>query len=111
MAVKARKRNLDEYLESARELLLQGKWARADSALRKAISISPRTAEPWNLMGVMLELQGLRLEALRMYRGALAVDPTYTPADSNLERATRWHYQLDGIDMDSKTPALETSPA
>ncbi|MEW5935206.1 MAG: tetratricopeptide repeat protein, partial [Bacillota bacterium] len=48
--------------------------------------------EAYNLLGLVAELGGQLPEALKMYRAALAVDPSYRPALANLERATGWRY-------------------
>ena len=39
-----------------------------------------------------------RLEALKFYRAALDIDPTYKPAGLNLDRATSWN-KFGKIDM------------
>ncbi len=37
--------------------------------------------------------------ARRMYRVALALDPSYEPARINLDRVSQWQYVLQGIDL------------
>ena len=39
-----------------------------------------------------------RLEALKFYRAALDIDPTFKPAGANLDRATSWN-KFGKIDM------------
>lgn len=58
-------------------------WAQA------AVSLDTSRAEAYNLLGVLLERRGGRLEAQRYYRAALALDPTYKPAWNNLNRSTQ----------------------
>jgi DNA-binding response OmpR family regulator len=86
-------KSFQECVEYAKRMLTERNWSEADVYLKKAIGVDPLKPEPWNLIGVMLEMQGQLLEALRMYRGALAVDPSYQPAQGNLARATRFNYE------------------
>jgi DNA-binding response OmpR family regulator len=58
-------------------------WAQA------AVAQDTSRPEAFNLLGVLLERRGARLEAQRYYRAALALDPTYKPAWSNLNRSTQ----------------------
>jgi len=58
-------------------------WAQA------AIALDSSRPEAYNLLGVLLERRGGRLEAQRYYRAALALDPTYKPAWNNLNRSTQ----------------------
>jgi DNA-binding response OmpR family regulator len=58
-------------------------WAQA------AVALDTSRAEAFNLLGVLLERRGGRLEAQRYYRAALALDPTYKPAWNNLNRSTQ----------------------
>ncbi|WP_041780259.1 hypothetical protein [Allocoleopsis franciscana] len=42
-------------------------------------------------LGELQEIEGDRVEALKNYRVATDLDPTYKPAQNNLTRATRSH--------------------
>ncbi len=70
----------------------------ANDVIRKAISADPARAEAYNLLGVLFEIMDDQTEALKFYRAALDIDPTYKPAWANLERATSWH-KLGKIDL------------
>jgi Tfp pilus assembly protein PilF len=67
-------------------------WAQA------AVAQDTSRPEAFNLLGVLLERRGARLEAQRYYRAALALDPTYKPAWSNLDRSTQ-NWPQGGIDL------------
>jgi DNA-binding NtrC family response regulator len=60
--------------------------------LRKAVALDPGRADAFNLLGVLMEIQGDRAEAQKNYRAALSLDPSYEPAIKNLRRSTepRW---------------------
>ena len=60
--------------------------------VREAIALDPTRAEAFNLMGALLEIRGDRLNALKNYRAALSLDPTYEPATRNLDRAADWRH-------------------
>jgi len=45
----------------------------------------PHAPEPHNLMGILLEKKGDHLTAMKHFRAAWALDPTYIPARQNLE--------------------------
>lgn len=83
---------LDDYLSClrfAKACLMQRDLDRARAALQKALSFDPWQPEPYNLLGVIAELSEDPRRGLKMYRVALALDPTYSPAKENLSRATR----------------------
>jgi len=61
----------------------------AASWAQQALSLDTSRAEAFNLLGVLLERRGGRLEAQRYYRAAVALDPTYKPAWNNLNRSTQ----------------------
>jgi DNA-binding response OmpR family regulator len=61
----------------------------AASWAQQAVSLDTSRAEAFNLLGVLLERRGGRLESQRYYRAALALDPTYKPAWNNLSRSTQ----------------------
>ncbi|MEW5936066.1 MAG: response regulator [Bacillota bacterium] len=79
-------------VEYAKACISRGKSQDAIPHLKRAISLNPDNPEAYNLLGLVAELGGQLPEALKMYRAALAVDPSYRPALANLERATGWRY-------------------
>jgi DNA-binding response OmpR family regulator len=89
-------------LEYAKGCINRRDFDKAYQYLQKAISMEPRKPEPYNLLGVILELKKETVEALKMYRAALAVEPTYKPANANLTRATQWNYTKGGIQLDEE---------
>lgn len=95
--------SFEAALEYAKGCLNQKDFTQGYEFLQKAIGMEPRKPEPYNLLGVLLELKDETLEALKMYRAALAVDPTYHPANANLQRATQWQYTQAGIDLGVET--------
>jgi len=86
-------------IAQAKTCLSKRNLAAAFSFLRRAVSINSNDAEAHNLLGLAAELQGDRPEALRMYRTALALQPTHRPALANLERMTKIQYEPPALDF------------
>ena len=68
----ARKRNFDEAIAKTKE----------------AIGSDPANPEAFNLLGQLQETLGDFDSAIKNYRVAIDLDPTYQPAKDNLDRAT-----------------------
>jgi len=100
-------KNYGEQIELAKELITQQRHDEARKALHAAIGQHPEQPEALNLLGVMTEMHNEVLEAIKLYRAALALDPTYQPAQSNLERVTRWEYTRKGMDLGDKNEGLQ----
>jgi len=79
-------------VEYAKACIARSRPEDAIPHLKRAVSLNPNHPEAYSLLGLVAELRGDVLGALKMYRAALAVDPGYRPALSNLERATGWRY-------------------
>jgi Flp pilus assembly protein TadD len=80
-AVKLRNREIEE----AQELIVN------------ALSQNPDAPEPQNLLGILYEFKGDEDLARRHYRAACALDPTYRPANKNLERICKFYVLPDMI--------------
>jgi Flp pilus assembly protein TadD len=68
--------------------LLRGDLATAKEQLHLAIADNTESAPAYNLLGVAEAMAGNQSLALRYYRVALVLDPTYEPARTNLVRPT-----------------------
>jgi len=91
-------REYDNYLEMALKRIGGGEFDAARVYAHKAISIDSHRAEAFNLLGGLYEARSNRLEAEKSYRVALALSPSYKPAQKNLDRVTRRPYTPLGID-------------
>ncbi len=78
------------HFELAKRAIANLRFDAAIEHVHKAISLDPSRAEAFNLLGALLEIRGDRLNALKNYRAALSLDPTYEAASKNLDRATDW---------------------
>lgn len=75
-------------VELTKRHISDGSFRLARETVQKAIAADPTQPEAYNLLGAVLEIHNERLEALKFYRVALDIDPTYKPAWTNLDRAT-----------------------
>lgn len=76
------------HFELAKKAVSERHFEAAIGHVKKAISMDPGRAEAFNLLGALQEIKGERLDALKNYRAALSLDPTYEPAQKNLDRST-----------------------
>ena len=77
-------------IEMAKLSILRREYDKAFRYLEKALEIDSSRPEPFNMMGILLEIKGDVLEAQKRYRAALALDPTYKPAQQNLHRVVQY---------------------
>ncbi|WP_018248357.1 sigma-54-dependent transcriptional regulator [Orenia marismortui] len=92
----------EEYLSYAKSAITKRDFKKGYDYLQKAVSLDADKPEAFNLMGGILELQDKLLEAQKKYRAALALDPSYQPAQDNLERSTQFDYQKEDINLGEK---------
>ena len=50
------------------------------------MAAAPHDAQPHNLMGIIAESRNDHVQAMKHFRAAWALDPTYRPARINMER-------------------------
>ena len=77
----------DALVQSARTRARAGEVDAAEALARRAVALDPARPEAHHVLGAVDDLRGDRLQAQSFYRAALALDPTYAPSRSNLERS------------------------
>lgn len=75
---------LESLCLSIRAFVAQKDYDACISPICKAMEDHPHAPEPHNLLGIVLEKKGDHLTAMKHFRAATALDPTYTPANHNL---------------------------
>lgn len=63
-------------------------YIEGEEKVRKAMCLYPHSPIPHNLMGILMVKQKNHLLALKHFRAAYALDPTYLPARNNLDQYT-----------------------
>ena len=76
---------LDTLCSRVRESVNQGQLDLCYQWVREAMADYPDAPQPHNLMGILLEMQGNHPSAMRHFRAAWALDPTYGPAEQNMK--------------------------
>jgi DNA-binding response OmpR family regulator len=90
-------------IELAKKSISDRHFDAAAEHVRKGISLDPVRPEAFNLLGVIMEIQGDRVEAQKNYRAALSLDPSYEAAIKNLQRSTEATWKRKGqIDLGEK---------
>jgi len=69
-----------------RVLVQRKDYAECERRISNAMAKCPHAPEPNNLLGILLEKQGYHLLAMKHFRAAWALDPSYRPARQNLDR-------------------------
>jgi DNA-binding NtrC family response regulator len=87
----------ESWLELAKYSASQRQFDNAISIAQQAISLEPFRPEAFNLLGELQEIIGEQSEALKNYRVAIDLDPTYKPAHQNLDRATELHHKRPNL--------------
>ena len=77
----------EAQIEQARGMAKAGKYDDAITLAKQCIGSHPENAAGFNLLGELLEVSGDQPEALKNYRVALDLDPSFKTASNNLERA------------------------
>lgn len=68
-----------------RKLVEQSEYQKGELLIKGAIGKYPHAPEPHNLLGLLLERKGDHLTAMKHFRAAWALDPTYLPAQQNMD--------------------------
>ncbi len=92
--------SFEDILNLAKAEINKKNFTEAIEILKKATSQDSEKPEPFNLMGIIYELKNQQAKAMKMYRAALALDPSYRPATDNLQRASEVAGQPDISNMD-----------
>lgn len=77
---------LSQLSQMVRMQIGEGTYETCAQLICDAMHDYPHAPHPHNWMGVLLETQGNPLEAVRHFRAAWALDPTYLPCRVNLSR-------------------------
>lgn len=68
-----------------KKLIKSQDFYQCEKLILAAMEKYPHSPVPHNLLGVILEYQGDSLNAIKHFRAAWALDPSYIPAKFNLE--------------------------
>lgn len=80
-----------ELEETCKTLIAEHKYKECESVIERAMGQFPHSPVPHNLMGILSEVQHNHVLALKHFRAAYALDPTYIPARYNLDLYASMH--------------------
>ncbi len=78
-------KDLMSVIEQAKKLISEKRYVECEALICTAMFEYPHDAVPHNLMGLMLEGKNSHPEAMKHFRAAYALDPTYRPSAWNLK--------------------------
>ena len=73
--------------ERCRQLMIQRRFEQCQKEIETAMAENPHCAIPHNLMGILMEKESNHVLAMKHFRAAYALAPTYVPARYNMEQA------------------------
>jgi Tfp pilus assembly protein PilF len=76
---------LNRLCVTVRKLISLQDYEECKNMIYSAMEKYPYEPEPHNLIGILLEKKGDHLTAMKHFRTAWALDPTYIPARQNLD--------------------------
>lgn len=76
--------------DRVREYLKQNAYKACIEDICYAMYLHPDAPEPHNLMGILMEKQKNHIGAMKHFRAALDLDPTYLPAKENMMNYARF---------------------
>ncbi|MFP4687949.1 MAG: response regulator [bacterium] len=86
-------------LRFAKKLINERNFSEARKYLEKAVAEDPNDPEIFNLLGVIYEFGGDENLAMKNYRTAVSLEPTYEPARDNLNRISEFSHSRKGINL------------
>lgn len=95
---------LTELCHTAKEMIRDHRYEECRHMLYRAMEEHPDSAEPHNLLGLLLEEEADHPAAMRHFRAAGALDPTYRPAQLNLDVFGSFPHRGSGVYSQEEAP-------
>jgi tetratricopeptide (TPR) repeat protein len=76
---------LNALCMNIRHFIEHKEYEKSEMLIKEFMGKYHHAPEPHNLLGLVLEAQGDHLTAMKHFRAAYALDPTYLPAQHNLD--------------------------
>ena len=100
------KNELKQLCNNIRTLTDKKAYKECYEVITNAMKQYPHSPEPHNLRGLIMECQGNHLLAMKHFRAAWALDPTYLPSRHNLELYGTFLSRESGAFEESDCPSL-----
>lgn len=76
----------DSLSQIVKTFIVDGNYESAEKNIIAAMAENPHDAVPHNLMGILLEHENDHMLAMKHFRAAWALDPTFRPARFNMDK-------------------------
>lgn len=76
--------DLDTLCVLAKKLTENNELRKCFHLICRAMELFPDAPQPHNLLGILFEKEGNHCSAMKHFRAAYSLDPSYTPAQQNL---------------------------
>ena len=94
--------NIEQLIARAKSAINKRNFEAAENLLNKATNFNFEEPAIYNLLGAIEEIRGNHSEAMDRYRTALNMDPSYKPAQKNLDRAKELGRGPEGISLEDQ---------
>ncbi|MFO7929089.1 MAG: response regulator [Candidatus Humimicrobiaceae bacterium] len=101
-------KSFEDLIEFSKRCIINKDYGKAKKFLKKSLLEDVDSPEPYNLLGAINESNNHFKKATKYYRAALDMDPSYEPAQRNLERITEFKYSKKGMDLGEEDEQGET---
>lgn len=88
------KQELMDIVEKSRRMIIERKYGKCRELICGSMSQFPDSPVPHNLMGILLENNQEHVQAMKHFRAAYALDPTYIPARYNMDQYGSFHTSI-----------------
>lgn len=85
------KEELKKYCNEIKQMIATRQYQACELKILESLENYPHSAVPHNLYGILLERKHEHLLAMKHFRAAYALDPTYIPARYNMTQYGEWH--------------------
>lgn len=101
--------DLDRLCDMVRASVINGNLEACLPPICHAMEENPHAPQPHNLLGIVLEKTGDHMTAMKHFRAAWALDPSYLPANHNLNLyGTFYSHGSCAFDESDVPPAPES---
>lgn len=87
-----KQKDMCDLCSSVKKMVRLGNFNEAFKITYESMAKFPNNPEPHNLLGILLEKEGKHILAMKHFRIAWVLDPTYQPASENLSNFGNFIY-------------------
>ena len=106
----SRSTQLQALCDGVRKYVDTRNYQKCVAMICEAMGEFPSAPQPHNLLGIIMEKEGDHASAMRHFRAAYALDPTYSPARQNLDHYGTFYSRGGCASDESDCPQEAPSP-